>query len=153
MLRLISFVFNFCAFLIFKADVRDIQVILPSVSMEAATIAFFVFSDAFIPRARDIYDKGPVWFCRVFWFTFLNALMFTVNGVEFGAYRNMAFAAALLIVAGVVIVGINAKHRLGVVLTGVSLISLAGLNLDGQHPLSTISTPRKSKLIFSSERF
>ncbi len=87
------------AFFAFNADVLDIQVVLPAISMESAAIAFFIFSEVFIPRARNVHDRGAVWYSRVFWLVVINALMFTVNGVEFGAYGNVAFAAAVLTAA------------------------------------------------------
>ena len=39
------------------------------------------------------------------------------------------------VVARIVVVGIDAQHSLGVVLTRMSLIAAVGLDLDGQHPL------------------
>ena len=87
-----------CALLIFSADIFDIQVILPAISMEAASIAFFVFSASFTPRARK-GRPGAEWFGRAFWILVLNALMFVVSGVDFGDYKGLAFALAVLIPA------------------------------------------------------
>ena len=90
-----------CALLLFKAEIFDIQVILPAISMEAAAIGFFIISGSFLPRARRSGDTGAAWFNRAFWLVTLNAMLFTANGVEYGHYRNIAFAAAILIVAAI----------------------------------------------------
>ena len=87
-----------CALLIFKADIFDIAVILPAISMEAASIGFFVFSASFTPRARK-GRPGAEWFGRAFWLLALNALMFVANGVDFGDYKGLAFGLAVLIPA------------------------------------------------------
>lgn len=87
-----------CALLVFNAEIFDIQVILPAISMEAASIAFFIFSASFTPRARK-GRPGVEWFGRAFWLLTLNALMFVAGGVDFGDYKSTAFALAVLIPA------------------------------------------------------
>jgi diguanylate cyclase (GGDEF)-like protein len=84
---------------LFNADVIDIQVILPAISMEVVSLAFFLIARSMMPKVKKVSSASAAWVYRAFWFIAFNGAMYAINGTELGLAADVAFFAAVLLVS------------------------------------------------------
>lgn len=84
---------------IFGINALDFQVILPAISMEVTSVAFFALSRAALPKIKKLNSPNLLWIYRVFWAVVLNAGMLMISGMEDARLTALAFGGVVALVS------------------------------------------------------
>lgn len=85
--------------ILFAVNIFDFEIILPAISLEVFSAAFFALSRLALPRIKKLASPNLLWIYRVFWLAVLNAGMLMISGVEDTKLTMLLFGGMIALVS------------------------------------------------------